>query len=395
MKKKALITGVTGQDGSYLAEFLLEKGYEVHGIVRRASTMNRERVDHLTTYDQYTGGDRGNFIMHYGDLTDSSSVEKIIKQVMPDEVYNLAAQSHVRVSFDIPKNTTDVVAVGTLVVLEALRNLCPHAKFYQASSSEMFGKVSEVPQKETTPFHPRSPYGCAKVYAFHITKNYREAYEMFTCNGILFNHESERRGEAFVTRKITRSLARMKYGLQTELHLGNLDAERDWGHAKDYVEAMWLMLQRDKPDDYVVGTGEKHSVREFLEETAKQLGLPLTSNGKIGVEEEYRDVTGNLVVKIHPRYFRPAEVDLLLADPTKANTELGWKPKIRFNDLIKLMCEHDAKLAKKEIELHNKRKMIKDIAKIFEENEEHLQEDMLQSFTNTIHSSLHDSEKHF
>ena len=373
-QKKALITGITGQDGSYLAEFLIEKGYQVHGIVRRSSTLNRERIDHLTKPDFQTGEDRGNIILHYGDLTDPSSVEKIIKQVMPDEIYNLAAQSHVGISFDIPKNTTEVVAIGTLVILEAMKNVCPLAKFYQASSSEMFGKVVEIPQTEKTPFNPRSPYGCAKAFAFHITKNYRESYGIFACNGILFNHESERRGENFVTRKITRSLARMKYGLQTELSLGNLDAQRDWGHARDYVEAMWLMLQQDKSDDYIIGTGEKHTVREFIEEASKLVGLNLIQNGKKGLEEEYVNINSNIKVKIHPRYFRPAEVDLLLADPTKARVKLGWQPKIKFKELVKIMCEHDLKLAKKENALKNKTKVINDIIRILEDSEEDIVE---------------------
>ncbi|MBS3091802.1 GDP-mannose 4,6-dehydratase [Candidatus Pacearchaeota archaeon] len=368
--KKALITGITGQDGSYLAEFLLEKGYEVHGIIRRSSTINRERIDHLTKPEipaGHTGKEKGSFILHYGDLTDSSSVEKIIKEVMPDEVYNLGAQSHVRVSFDIPENTTNVVALGTLRILEAIKNVCPKARFYQASSSEMFGQVAEVPQKETTPFHPRSPYGCAKVYAYHITRNFRESYGIFACNGILFNHESERRGENFVTRKITQSLSRIKMGLQTEVYLGNLDAERDWGHAKDYVEAMWLILQQNEPEDYVIGTGEKYSVRQFLEESAKTLGMNIKSNGKRGVEEEYLNENGQAIVKVHPRYFRPAEVDLLLSDPTKARTKLGWIPKITFKELVRLMCDHDLKLAEKEYYLKNKVKVVDDIINILKD----------------------------
>lgn len=364
MVKKAIITGITGQDGSYLAELLLEKGYEVHGIIRRTSTVNRERIDHLTEPDLYTGENRGKFILHYGDLTDASSIEQIIKEVMPDEVYNLAAQSHVRISFDIPAHTADIVAIGTLRLLEAVKNICPKARFYQASSSEMFGKVVETPQSEKTPFYPRSPYACAKVFAFDITRNYRESYGMFACNGILFNHESERRGENFVTRKITRSLARMKLGLQHELSLGNLDAERDWGHARDYVEAMWLMLQQDAPDDYVIGTGQKYSVRQFLIESANHFGINLTSNGKTGFEEEYKDPTGKLLVKIHERYFRPAEVDLLLADPHKAKVKLGWTPKIGFKELVRVMCDHDLKLAQNEVALQHKTKILNDIATI-------------------------------
>tara|TARA_Y100000310_G_scaffold204358_1_gene204621 strand:- start:9413 stop:10582 length:1170 start_codon:yes stop_codon:yes gene_type:complete len=360
--KKALITGVTGQDGSYLAEFLLEKGYEVHGIVRRSSVLNRERIDHLLYADKeagYTGEDRGKFILHYGDLTDSSSIEKIMKLVVPDEVYNLGAQSHVRISFDIPEHTTNTVALGNLRLLEAIKNTCPKAKFYQASSSEMFGKVIETPQKETTPFYPRSPYACAKVYSYYVTNNYRDAYGLFACNGILFNHESERRGESFVTRKITKSLARIKYGLQESVSLGNLDAERDWGHAKDYVKAMWLMLQQDTPEDYIIGSGEKHSVREFLEEAAKYVGISLNSNGKEGIEEKYLDDSGKVVVKIHEKYFRPAEVDLLLSDPSKAKVKLGWEREINFKELVGLMCEHDLKLAEKESYLKNKEDGVK------------------------------------
>lgn len=372
MNKKALITGITGQDGSYLAEFLIGKGYEVHGIIRRSSTVNRERIDHLTEPDLHTGSDRGNLILHYGDLTDTSSIEKIVKEIMPDEVYNLAAQSHVRISFDIPKSTTEIGALGTLSLLEALKNVCPKARFYQASSSEMFGKVLEVPQSELTPFNPQSPYACAKVFSYYITKNYRDAYGLFACNGILFNHESERRGENFVTRKITRSLARMKMGLQHELHLGNLDAERDWGHARDYIEAMWLMLQQDKAEDYVIGTGEKHTVREFLLESAQALGIPLTSNGKKGVEEEFKDTTGTLSVKIHPRYFRPAEVDELLADPRKAQLELGWQPRIRFKELVKIMSDHDLTLARKESALSNKTRILNQIVQILDQNENDL-----------------------
>ena len=306
----------------------------------------------------------GGIILHYADLTDSSSIEKIIKQIMPDEIYNLGAQSHVRVSFDIPENTTDIVALGTLRILEAIKNTNPKIRFYQASSSEMFGKVLEIPQSEKTPFYPRSPYGCAKVYAYNITVNYRESYGIFACNGILFNHESERRGESFVTRKITRSLARIKFGMQKELQLGNLDAERDWGHARDYVEAMWLMLQKDQPGDYVIGTGEKHKVREFLEESAKHLGLNIKSNGKEGIEEEYIDEKGNIIIKVNPRYFRPAEVDLLLADPTKAKKELNWTPKISFQELVKLMADYDLRIAEKENALKDKTKIIDEIKKI-------------------------------
>jgi len=365
--KKALITGITGQDGSYLAEFLIEKGYEVHGIVRRSSTMNRSRIDHLTESEQLTGPDKGKLILHYGDLTDSSSIEKILKLIMPDEIYNLGAQSHVRVSFDVPENTTNVVALGTLRLLEAVKNICPKSRFYQAGSSEMFGKVLETPQKESTPFYPRSPYGCGKVFAHFITKNYRESYGMFACNGILFNHESERRGEAFVTRKITLSLARIKYGLQKDVHLGNLDAKRDWGHAKDYVRAMWLMLQQEKPEDYVIGLGEQHSVREFIEEAAKVIGLNLKSNGKSGLQEAYVDEKGQEIVKLHERYLRPAEVETLLADPSKAIHKLGWTPDISFKELVRVMCEHDLKIAEKEYYLKNKVKVVDDIVKLLKD----------------------------
>ncbi len=350
MVKKALITGITGQDGSYLAEFLLKKGYEVHGLVRRASTFNRERIEHLTNPENFFDGKEGP-ILHYADLTDTSSIEKILSLVRPDEIYNLGAQSHVGISFEIPENTTDVVAVGALRILEAMRKICPKARFYQASSSEMFGKVEETPQSENTKFHPRSPYGCSKVYAYNITVNYREAYGLFACNGILFNHESERRGENFVTRKITLSLARIKLGLQKTLSLGNLDAKRDWGHAEDFVEAMWLMLQQDKPGDYVVGTGETRTVREFLEKAAKEIGLEIHSNGKEGIEEQYLDKSGNVIIQISPTYFRPSEVDLLLSDPRKARRELGWTQKIKFSDLVKRMVKHDIKIAEKEYHL--------------------------------------------
>lgn len=331
-KKKALITGITGQDGSYLAEFLLKKNYEVHGIVRRTSTFNRERIEHLTKKNRFFEGPEGP-ILHYGDLTDSTSIKKIIKEVMPDEVYNLGAQSHVAISFEIPENTSDTVALGTLRLLEAIREICPKAKFYQASSSEMFGKVAETPQSEKTIFHPRSPYGCSKVYAYYTTINYREAYGIHASNGILFNHESERRGENFVTRKITRTLAQIKLGLLDNLFLGNLDAKRDWGHAEDYVESMWLILQQDEPDDYVIGTGETHSVREFLEEAAKILGMNIKSNGKRGMEEEYTDETGKVIVKIDPEYIRPAEVDLLCADSTKARIKLGGNRRLCSRNL--------------------------------------------------------------
>jgi len=346
-KRKALITGITGQDGSYLAEFLLKKGYEVYGIVRRASTFNRERIEHLTKKNKFFENSEGPHI-YYGDLTDSSSIKKIMKEVMPDEIYNLGAQSHVGISFEIPENTSDITALGTLRMLEAMRDICPKARFYQASSSEMFGQVAETPQSEKTPFHPRSPYAVSKLYSYYITINYREAYGLHASNGILFNHESERRGENFVTRKITRTLSRIKLGLVDNLFLGNLDAKRDWGHAEDAVEAMWLMLQQKKPDDYVIGTGETHSVREFLEEAARVLGMNIKSNGKKGKEEEYIDETGKTVVKIDTEYFRPAEVDILCSNPSKAKEKLGWEPKIKFKELVRKMVEYDLRLAQKE-----------------------------------------------
>lgn len=349
--KKALITGITGQDGSYLAELLLEKGYEVYGIIRRASTFNTGRIDHI-----YQDPHEKNYKLKliYGDLSDSGTISKILNDIMPDEVYNLGAQSHVRVSFDIPEYTGDVDALGVTRILDAIKNIKEKTgksiKFYQASSSEMFGKVLETPQKETTPFYPRSPYGCAKVYGYWITKNYRESYGLFACNGILFNHESPRRGETFVTRKITMAAAAIKEGVQDVLFLGNLDAKRDWGHSKDYVEAMWLMLQQEQPDDYVIATGETYSVRQFLEKTFELAGIPIKSNGKKGLEEEYiRTDTGKVVVKVDPKYFRPAEVEFLQGDPTKAKTKLKWTPKILFNDLVKEMLEEDTKLLKEKL----------------------------------------------
>ncbi|MDD4278943.1 GDP-mannose 4,6-dehydratase [Candidatus Sumerlaeota bacterium] len=326
--KKALITGVTGQDGSYLAELLLSKNYEVHGIIRRASTFNTARIDHLHRGPAASP----NFYLHYGDLGDSSNLSTIVGDVRPDEVYNLAAQSHVRVSFDMPEYTADCDGVGTLRLLDAvLRSGLKDCRFYQASTSEMFGKVHEIPQRETTPFHPRSPYGVAKVYAYWIVRNYRESYNMHASNGILFNHESPRRGENFVTRKVTISLARIKHGLQSSLVMGNLDAKRDWGYAKEYVEAMWQMLQQDEPDDYVVATGETHSVREFIEEAFTYAGLDW---------KEY--------VKTDPRYCRPAEVDLLIGDATKAHEKFGWKPKTTFRDLVRLMVDADMELVARE-----------------------------------------------
>lgn len=335
--KKALITGITGQDGSYLTELLLEKGYEVHGIVRRASNFNTNRIDHIYE-DPHS---QTNLHLHYGDLSESSVIDKLVREIGPDEVYNLGAQSHVKVSFDIPEYTANIVGIGTLRVLEAIRNYAPNAKFYQASSSEMYGKVLETPQKETTPFYPRSPYGVAKVFGYWITKNYRESYDMHTSNGILFNHESPRRGKTFVTRKITRGLARIKLGLDEKLYLGNLDSLRDWGHAKDYVEAMWLMLQQDKGDDYVVATGEMHSVRECVEVAARHLDMELIWEGSGENEKGIDKNTGKVIVEVDPKYFRPAEVDLLLGDPTKAKNQLKWELKYTFASLIEEMTKFD------------------------------------------------------
>jgi GDPmannose 4,6-dehydratase len=325
---KALITGITGQDGSFLTELLLEKGYTVHGVIRRTSSFNTQRIDHLYQ-DPHIPGTR--MFLDHGDLSDSTSLNTILRQVVPDEIYNLGAQSHVRVSFDVPEYTTDVTAVGTVRILEAIRELGIRPKFYQASSSEMFGKVVETPQTETTPFYPRSPYACAKVFAYHTTVNYREAYGLFACNGILFNHESERRGETFVTRKITRAATRIKMGLQDKLFLGNLDAKRDWGYAKDYVEAMWLMMQAEKSDDYVIATGETHSVKEFVQEVFS-----------------YLDMDWKEYVQIDPWYYRPSEVDFLQGDSTKARRELGWEPKVGFRELVRLMVDHDLGIAKEE-----------------------------------------------
>jgi GDPmannose 4,6-dehydratase len=330
MAKTALISGITGQDGSFLAEVLLEKGYDVYGIIRRSSSFNTERIDHLYQ-DPHEKGTRLRLV--YGDLNDSSSLNTILRQVQPDEIYNLGAQSHVRVSFDIPEYTGEVTGLGTVRLLEAIRETGMSPKFYQASSSELYGKVFETPQTETTPFYPRSPYACAKAYAYYITVNYRESYGLFACNGILFNHESERRGETFVSRKITRAATRIKLGLQDKLYMGNLDAQRDWGYARDYVEAMWLMMNAEAPEDYVIATGETHSVREFLEQTFGYLDLDW---------EKY--------VEIDPRYFRPAEVDVLLGDASKAREKLGWQPKVSFHDLVKLMTDHDLQLAKQEAE---------------------------------------------
>jgi len=336
MTKKALITGITGQDGSYLAELLLSKGYEVHGIIRRSSSFNTSRIDHL--YQDPHDKDVKLFL-HYGDLSDASNINDILRKVQPDEVYNLAAQSHVRVSFDMPEYTADVTALGTLRLLDAIKGLDRHVKFYQAGSSEMYGKVLEVPQKETTPFYPRSPYACAKVFAHHITVNYRESYGLFAVNGMLFNHESPRRGGTFVTKKVTHGLAKIKAGKQERLYLGNLDAKRDWGYAANYVEAMWLMLQQPEPDDYVISTGETHSVREFVEETAKILGFDIEWQGEGQQEVGIDKNTGKVIVEIDPRYYRPAEVDLLQGDASKAHEKLGWKPEVDFKGLVKLMVE--------------------------------------------------------
>ncbi len=355
IQKKAFITGITGQDGSYLAEFLLEKGYDVHGLVRRSSNLNRSRIDSLLDLDQIIDNKKFAFHLHYGNLTDSSSLEKVLGEIKPHEIYNLGAQSHVKISFDVPMETVDVTGLGTLRILEAYRRLCPEAKFYQASSSEMFGEVSENCQSEKTPFHPRSPYGCAKVYSFWQTINYRESYGLHASNGILFNHESERRGENFVTRKITRSLTRIKLGLQQKLLLGNLDSERDWGYTKEFVESMWLILQQDEPDDYVIGTGEKHSVKEFLEESAKYLNLKIKSNGLNGIEEKYLDEQGKVIVEINSKYFRPAEVNFLLADSKKAKEKLNWEPKIKFNELVKIMVDSDLKIAEEEAYIKNRK----------------------------------------
>jgi GDPmannose 4,6-dehydratase len=336
--KKALITGITGQDGSYLTELLLEKGYQVHGIIRRSSSFNTGRLQAI--YQDPHVEDR-HLHLHYGDLTDSSNLARLIEKVSPDEIYNLGAQSHVKVSFDLPEYTGDADALGTTRLLEAIRETRVKTKIYQASSSEMFGKVQEVPQKETTPFYPRSPYGVAKVYAYWITVNYRESYDLFACNGILFNHESPRRGQTFVTRKITRGLARIKAGIDKRVYLGNLNAKRDWGYAKDYVVAMWQMLQQDTPEDYVIATGETHTVREFAEISARRLGYDLKWEGS-GLEEKGFDAkTGQVLIEIDPEYFRPAEVDLLLGDPTKAKEKLGWKPSVTFEELVNLMTDAD------------------------------------------------------
>ena len=355
-KKKALITGITGQDGSYLAEFLLEKGYEVHGIKRRSSLFNTDRVDHIYEDPHLK---KNNFVLHYGDLTDTSNLTRLLAEIRPNEVYNLGAQSHVAVSFESPEYTADVDAIGALRLLEAIRflGLEQECKFYQASTSELYGLVQEIPQKETTPFYPRSPYAAAKLYAYWITVNYRESYGMFACNGILFNHESPRRGETFVTRKITRALCNIAQGLEEKLYLGNMDALRDWGHAKDYVKMQWLMLQQDTPDDYVIATGQQYSVRQFVEKSANELGIEIQFNGK-GIEEKgivksiHGDSCpgikkGDTIVEVDERYFRPAEVETLLGDPSKAKNKLGWELEITFDQMIAEMIEKDLDTAKK------------------------------------------------
>jgi len=348
--KKALITGITGQDGAYLSEFLLKKSYEVHGIKRRSSSFNTQRIDHLYQ-DPHVENKR--FILHYGDLTDTSNLIRIIQQVRPDEIYNLGAQSHVQVSFEVPEYTADSDGIGTLRLLEAIRILGmeKQVRFYQASTSELFGKVQEIPQKETTPFYPRSPYAAAKLYAYWITVNYRESYGMYACNGILFNHESPLRGETFVTRKVTRATARISLGLQDKLYMGNIDAKRDWGFAGDYVELMWLMLQQNDPEDYVVATGVTTTVRDFITMAFKEAGIDLIWEGK-GIEEKGKNkVNGKVLVEIDPRYFRPAEVELLIGDPSKAKAKLGWEPRVKLPELVKMMVEHDIELAQREVHL--------------------------------------------
>lgn len=343
--KKALITGITGQDGSYLAELLLSKGYEVHGMIRRSSSFNTGRINHIYR-DPHEKDVR--LFLHYGDLNDASSINMLLRNIQPDEIYNLGAQSHVRVSFDVPEYTGEVDGLGTVRILEGIRETELNTKFYQASSSELYGKVVETPQKESTPFYPRSPYACAKAYAFYITQNYRESYGMHASNGILFNHESPRRGETFVTRKITRAAARIKLGMQNCLYLGNLDAKRDWGFAGDYVEAMWLMLQQEQAEDYVIATGETYAVRTFAEKVFERLGMPLDWDGK-GISEKGIDSkTGNIVIQIDPKYFRPAEVDLLLGDPAKAQKQLGWELKTSFYQLVNMMVDADLELAERE-----------------------------------------------
>lgn len=339
--KKAFITGITGQDGSFLAELLLEKNYEVHGIIRRASTFNTSRIDHIMR--------NPNLHLHHGDLSDSANLNKLLGSIKPDEIYNLGAQSHVKVSFDVPEYTAQVDAVGTLRILDAMLNHCPRAKFYQASTSELYGKVQEIPQSETTPFYPRSPYGVAKLYGFWITKNFRESYGLFACNGILFNHESERRGKTFVTRKITKVLGEISVGLADVLRLGNLDAQRDWGYAKEYVYGMWMMLQREEPEDFVLATGKMYTVREFVQKAASHIDIDIVWKGE-GVDEKGYDAkTGKLVVEVDPRYFRPSEVELLIGDCTKAKAELGWEAKVDIDELVEIMMKNDIKEAQTKV----------------------------------------------
>lgn len=347
LNKTALITGITGQDGSYLAELLLNKGYEVHGIIRRSSSFNTKRVDHL--YQDPHDPDRRLFL-HYGDLTDGSNLARLLERVAPDEVYNLGAQSHVQVSFEVPEYTAQVDALGAVRLLDAIKDTKLPCRFFQASTSEMFGKAQEVPQRETTPFYPRSPYGAAKLYAHWLTVNYREAYGLFACSGILFNHESPRRGETFVTRKITRAVGRIKYGLQDTLYLGNLEAKRDWGYAPEYVEGMWQMLQQEAPEDYVLATGETHSVEDFCRLAFAEAGLPLELSGE-GENRVGRDAQGRVRLRIDPRYFRPTEVDLLVGDPTRARERLGWKTRTKLAELVRIMVEHDVALAHREASL--------------------------------------------
>ena len=349
-RKRALITGVTGQDGSYLAELLLGKGYEVHGVMRRSSTFSTERLDHIYQ-DPHVEDQR--MVLHYGDLTDSSNLSRLLETTAPHEIYNLGAQSHVKVSFDMPEYTADVDALGPLRLLDAIKETGIETRFYQASTSELYGKVQETPQRETTPFYPRSPYAAAKLYAYWLVVNYREAYGLHASNGILFNHESPRRGETFVTRKITRAASRIFHGLQEILWLGNLDAKRDWGYAPEYVEAMWLMLQRDTPEDFVIATGETHSVREFVARAFHRLGTPLRFEGE-GIDEVgIRESDGKVVVRVDPRYFRPTEVELLLGDPTRAREELGWEPKVVFEELVDIMVDADEELVRREVTLRD------------------------------------------
>jgi GDPmannose 4,6-dehydratase len=338
MTKKAFITGITGQDGSYLAEFLLEKGYEVHGIIRRASTFNTHRIDHIYQ-DRHKSGVK--LFLYYGDLTDTSNINRMLEKIQPDEIYNLAAQSHVQVSFEVPEYTAEADAIGTLRIIDAIKDTGINSKFYQASTSELYGKVQEVPQSETTPFYPRSPYAAAKLYAYWIVKNYREAYNLHASNGILFNHESPRRGETFVTRKITMAAARIKAGLQDCLYMGNIDARRDWGYAPDFVEAMWLMLQQEQPEDYVIATGEMHTVREFIEKSFAYLGITIEWEEKEEKEIGIDNATGNTIIRIDPKYYRPTEVEQLLGNPAKAKKNLNWEPKIKFEQLVEIMTEAD------------------------------------------------------